>query len=191
MSGFAKRTGVLLLSASLLACAQVLPVAESVAALPKKAVDNTVDFFSFVFSRPELAVEVIEIGRSAHCNSVGREASLAVFNDPAAVMAWQQERGVQLVVGDLPAGNYAIAEMGERNTGGYALAVSRQAAFKDQRLYLKASFLHPTVAGMATQVLTSPCSLVALPLREFVGAVLLDQSNRPRAEWSSVAIPHS
>lgn len=184
MSKFAAMTAVLAV-AGLSACAQVTTGAETVAQLPRMAVEGTVDFFEFVFSKPENAVEVIEVGRLSQCNSTGREPSLELFGDAAAVKAWEAARGVRLspAVGELPPGYYAIAEMGERNTGGYGLAVSRQAAIKDEVLYVKASFLVPGNASMVTQALTSPCSLVLLPTRSYQRVQLLDQANKVRASW--------
>ena len=184
MFKFARMTAVLAV-AGLSACAQMTTGAETVAQLPRMAVEGTVDFFEFLFTRPENAVEVVEVGRLSQCNSTGREPSLELFGDPAAVKAWEESRGVKLspASGELPPGYYAVAEMGERNTGGYGLAVSRQAAIKDEVLYIKASFLVPGNASMVTQVITSPCSLVLLPTRSYQRVQLLDQANKVRASW--------
>ena len=91
-------------------------------------------------------------------------------------------------VGELPPGTYLIAEVGERNTGGYSLAISRSAAIKEDVLYLKASFLVPGNAGMVTQAITSPCSLVLVPTRQYGKALLLDQSNKVRASWTAPGV---
>lgn len=185
MKGFAVRIAMLAAVALTGACAQVTTSAETVAQLPRKAVEGTVDFFEFVFTRPELKVEAIEIGRLSNCNSSGRESSLELFTDPAAVKAWEASRGVQLspTGGELPPGTYVIAEVGERATGGYSLAVSRQAAVKDDVLYIKASFLVPGNANMVTQAVTSPCSLALVPTRLYGRVLLLDQANKVRASW--------
>lgn len=190
MSGGGGRGAMLLVAVGLSACAKVVPVAEGVAQLPRKAVEGTVEAFEFIFSRPELAVEVVEVARLQHCNSSGRESTLEVLPNPIALAAWEEARGLKLTPasGDLPVGLYAVAEMGERNTGGYALVISRQGAVKDDTLYLKASYLSPSVSGMATQVLTSPCTLVALPTRsDFHKAVLVDQTGKLRARWTPLA----
>lgn len=190
MRSFAGRAAALLALTGLSACAQVTTGAETVAQLPRMAVQGTVDFFEFVFTRPELAIEAIEIGRLPSCNSTGRESVLELFTDPAAVKAWETARGIKLtpVTGELPPGIYAVAEMGERNTGGYSLAVSRKAAMKDDALYIKASFLVPSNAGMVTQAVTSPCSLVLVPTRLYGRAYLLDQTNKVRASWSASGV---
>jgi hypothetical protein len=191
MRGFTPASAALLAALALLtACAQVTPVAEGVAQLPRKAVAGTMDFLEFVFERPELAVEVLEVARLQQCNSSGREPTLEMLAGPAAVVGWEQARGLQFTPksAELLPGLYAVAEMGERNTGGYALLVSRKAAVKDDTLYLKATFLSPATAGMASQQLTSPCVLVALPGQaEFHRLVLVDQNNQPRASWSPLA----
>lgn len=170
---------------ALSACKTVTSGAETVAQLPRMAVSGTVGFFDKVFSTPALAVEALEIGRSAQCHSTGREPALELFQDSAAVQAWEAARGVNFTPPgtQLAPGLYAIAEMGERATGGYGLAVSRQAALKEGVLYLKASFLVPGNSSMVTQVVTSPCSLVLLPTRSFTELQLLDQSNKVRARW--------
>ena len=190
MSGGGLRGAWVLAGLGLSACAQVVPVAEGVAQLPRKAVEGTVEAFEFVFSRPELAVEVVEVARLQHCNSSGRESTLEVLPNPISLAAWEEARGLKLTPasGDLPVGLYAVVEMGERNTGGYALVISRQGAVKDDTLYLKASYLSPSVSGMATQMLTSPCTLVALPTRsDFHKAVLIDQTGKLRARWTPLA----
>ena len=169
------------------ACKSVTTGAETVAQLPRMAVSGTVGFFENIFTSPSLAVEAVEIGRSAQCNSTGREPALEFFQDGESVHAWEAARGVSFTPPGtkLAPGLYAIAEMGERNTGGYALAVSRQAALKDGVLYLKASFLVPGNSAMVTQVVTSPCSLVLLPTRPYSQVLLLDQTNKVRAGWTA------
>lgn len=184
------RGAMLLAVLGVSACAQVVPVAEGVAQLPRKAVEGTADFFEFIFASPELAVEILEVARLQHCNSSGREATLEVLANPLALAGWEAARGVRLTPAsaDLPVGLYAVAELGERNTGGYALVISRQGAVKDNTLYLKATFLSPATGAMASQMLTSPCTLVSLPTRsDFRQAVLVDQSNRERARWTPLA----
>ena len=188
MAGMRVRMAVLTAAVlGLGACAKVVPVAEGVAQLPRKAVEGTADFFEFIFTRPELAVQVAEVTRLQQCGTSGREATLEVLAGPNAVVGWEAARGVKLTAdsASLPAGLYAVAELGERNTGGNALLVSRQAAVKDEVLYLKTSFMSPSVSGMATQAFTSPCTLVSLPAGEnFRQAVLVDQNGRERARWS-------
>lgn len=168
-------------------CAQLTTGAETVAQLPRMAVEGTYDFFAFLFTRPELKIEATEIGRLASCNSTGSEAYLELFTEAGAVRAWEENRGVRFMPADseLPAGTYLIAEAGERATGGYSLAVSRQAAVKDDVLYVKASFLVPGNASMVTAAITSPCSLVQVPTRLYGRAYLLDQTNKVRARWDA------
>lgn len=178
---------LLIASAALASCARIAPVTEAVAAAPKRVASGTVEFFQNVFSAPQSAVEAIEIGRSQQCNSQGRESVVNLFTNVSQLKDWETSRGVQLtpVTASLPGGSYAIVEMGERNTGGYALAVSRQAAKSGDALYLKASYLSPKTSGMATQVLTAPCALVAIRSNDrFASATLLDQTNKVRAQWT-------
>lgn len=187
MSGFAARAAAALAIAGLSACAQVTTGAETVAQLPRKAVEGTYDAFQFIFTRPELAVEAIEIGRLPNCNSTGAESALTLFTDPAEIKVWEEARGIKLspATGELPASTYVIAEMGQRNTGGYSLAVSRKGAIKDDVLYVKATFLVPSNASQVTQTIVSPCSLVLVPQRSYGKVLLLDQSNKVRASWAA------
>jgi len=173
--------------AGLSACAQLTTGAETVAQLPRIAVEGTYDFFTLLFTRAELRVEAIEIGRLSNCKSVGRESYLELFPNAEAVRAWEQTRGVQFTAAEkpLPEGIYLVVESGERATGGYSLAVSRQAAMKDRVLYIKASYLVPGNASMVTEAVTSPCSLVQVPTRLYERAYLLDQANKVRARWDA------
>ncbi len=183
----AEQIGMTVAAMALSACAQLTTGAETAAQLPRTAVESTYGFFESLFAREELSVEVVEVGRLANCNTTGREPSLEMFADAAAVKSWQETRGVVFTPSgaEPPPGLYAVAEMGERGTGGYSLAVSRQAAIRDDVLYLKGSFLVPGNASMVTQVLTSPCSLVRVPTRSYNRVVLLDQSNNVRTSWSA------
>lgn len=185
MRGFVAKVACAITLSALSACAQLTTGAETVAQLPRMAVEGTFDFFELVFSRPELSVEAVEIGRLPNCHSAGREAVLDLFTDPAQVTAWEEARGLKITPkgGELPPGSYVIAEMGQRTTGGYSLAVSRKAAVKDDVLYVKASFLVPSNAGMVTDAVTSPCSLVLVPTRAYSRVLLVDQANDVRARW--------
>lgn len=175
-------------SAALLsACAGLAPMTEALVSAPATVRDESIGFIQALFAAPQKAIEAVEIGRAQQCNSQGRESVVNLFTDVSQLKAWEVTRGVQLmpVTGTLPPGSYVIAEMGERNTGGYALAISRQAAASNDTLYLKATYLHPSAAGMATQILTAPCSLVALrSTKSFSRAILLDQANKVRAVWT-------
>lgn len=186
----AARLAMIIPFAILSGCKTVTTGAETVAQLPRMAVQGTVGFFETLFTTPSLSVEAIEVGRAAQCGSVGREPALEFFPDAESVNAWETARGVSFAPPGtrLAPGVYAIAEMGERNSGGYALAVSRQAAFKEGVLYLKASFLVPGNSSMVTQVVTSPCSLVLLPTRPYSQVLLLDQTNKVRAGWTAPGI---
>src|SRR5882672_9210779 len=77
------------------------------------------------------SIEVSEVRQLVSCNSDGPQARLYLLADREAVRAWQREHKVDLVgVDPLPAaGAYALVEMGVRMSGGYGLAISRQAGF--------------------------------------------------------------
>ncbi len=172
---------------ALVGCAPLEPAAAAIAKTRIAVTEGTAEFFQNLFSGKETAVEAVEIGHSQYCNSQGRESVVNVYRTAEELKAWETSRGVQLtpVTGRLPNGTYAIVEMGERNTGGWGIVVSRQAAQKDQQLYLKASYLSPKTSGMATQAITAPCALVSIRSTQvFAVATLLDQSNKLRARWT-------
>lgn len=181
-----------LTAATLSSCATVAPMAAAAADAPKRAVTGTYDFFQALFSSSKASVEAVELGRAAFCNSQGRESALTLFTSTAQLQDWEASRGVKLtpITGSLPQGLYAIVEVGERNTGGYAFVVSRQAARDSRTLYIKGTYLVPKTSGMATQAITSACSLVLLRTdANFDSAVLLDQANKVRAQWQPGQAP--
>lgn len=133
------------------------------------------------FSR-ENAVEVSEVRRSLHCNSESADAGVSLFADLDATRAWETARGLTLIGSQpLPPGPYAVIEMGQRNTGGYGLAVSRLAGRRGDVLILKATFIAPGPDRMVTQMLTSPCVLVSLPQAYYSAVEVIDQSGVERA----------
>ena len=133
----------------------------------------------------ESTVEVSEVARSQQCNSEGQETRLSLLPDPGAVAAWQQQRGVDLGA-RLPQGPFVLVEMGERNSGGYGIAISRLAGRRGDTLTLRGTFIAPAADDIATQAITSPCVLVSLP-REGYGAVeIVDQDGRLRGRASLV-----
>lgn len=129
----------------------------------------------------ENAEEVSELARSAQCNSASEAAAITRLPDLAAVLAWQQQRGVTLVSGELPQGPFALVEMGQRATGGYGLAISRLAGRRGGTLILRATFIAPPADAMVSQALTSPCVLVGLPPEAGTTLELLDQDGNVRA----------
>jgi hypothetical protein len=128
-------------------------------------------------------VEVVEVGRSQTCGSTGgSEPRLRLFASASAANGWQQITGMQLkLTEDLKPGMYASIEMGQRSTGGYGIAVSRDGKLVDGRLQLFATFFSPAPGSMRTQMITSPCVLVRLPDVEFSVVEVYDQDGELRA----------
>jgi hypothetical protein len=123
-------------------------------------------------------VHVTEIRSEVRCNSDGPQPRLTLLADEAALRAWQQARKVDLIgVDSLPSpGPYALVEMGVRLSAGYGIVVSRQAEVRSDVLRLSASLLTPQAGQAAAQVVSSPCTLVALPPRAYRAAELFDPS---------------
>lgn len=131
----------------------------------------------------ERAVDVAEVRRAVVCGTSGADARVSLFPDAGAVRAWETSRGVQLGGGTeaLPDTPFALVEMGERNTAGYGLAVSRTAGKRGDAIILRATFLAPTAGRMLAQMVTSPCVLVSLPKTHYSAVELVDQDGRQRA----------
>lgn len=138
--------------------------------------------FSSWFSAKENQVIVSEVDSDSYCNAPGDASALTLLADSAAVKAWEASRGVSLSgEGELPAGPYVVVDLGQRSSGGYGIAVSRQAGLKDDILVLRATVFEPSPGGMSTQAITSPCSLVRLPQMSFASLRLIDQTGKVRA----------
>lgn len=132
------------------------------------------------------AVQVADAGVSINCPASGPEPWVREFPTLDAVRAWQADHGIELLTPGAEAGHYALVGMGQRNTGGYGIAVSREATLAEQVLRLKATFVAPSGGGMTTQMLTSPCALVRLPKQTPWRAIeVYDQTGRLRVTLPS------
>ncbi len=128
------------------------------------------------------ATEVKEVGRSQLCSAEDEEARVRIFDSPAAVSDWQERTGIQLAeFADLERGRYALIEMGQRHTGGFGIAVSREGSVAGNTLRVYATFFSPGEGSMRTQMITSPCVLVQLPDGPYVGVDVYDQTGSLRA----------
>lgn len=131
-------------------------------------------------------VLVADAGVAINCPASGPEPWVREFPTLDAVRTWQVEQGLDLLTPGAEAGRYAVVGMGQRNTGGYGIAVSREATLAEQVLRLKATFVAPSGGGMTTQMFTSPCALVRLP-RDAAWQTLqvYDQTGRLRVTLAS------
>lgn len=143
-------------------------------------------------SRPSIRIvseaEVYEIRRASICNGSGSDAAVELLQDAAAVKAWQDARGIDLIGSKpLPAGPFAVVDHGTRTTGGYGLAVSRRGRLREGALKLTASFLSPKPDEIRPYALTSPCVLVKLPAGSYSSVEVVDPSGRRRAVTATAA----
>lgn len=130
----------------------------------------------------ETPVEVRELAHSAQCGTQGEKAVISVFADAAELRQWQDQRGVKLVDSDaMPAGPYALFEMGQRPTGGYGVAISRKASIRRDLVVLKGTFIAPAEGTVSTEAVTSPCVLVSLPSGFNRGVVVFNQAGEIQA----------
>lgn len=128
------------------------------------------------------AIRVTEAGRSQLCSAEDENSRVRIFDSAAAVIDWQERTGIQLAeFKDLERGRYALIEMGQRHSGGYGLAVSREARVVGGTLHLVATYFSPKAGSMSIQTITSPCVLVHLTEGEYIGVEVYDQDGQLRA----------
>jgi len=78
-----------------------------------------------------------------------------------------------------------LLNMGKKPTGGYQLKLPDQTlAIKDDAVVLQVQWIEPSPGAMLTQVLTSPCLLVRMPLAGYGRIKVVDQDNVTRAQLS-------
>ena len=124
----------------------------------------------------ETPVEIHELARSSQCGTQGEKSLVTVFPDATEFRQWQDQRGIKLIEGDaMPAGPYALIEMGQRPTGGYGVAISRKGGVRRDLVVLRGTFIAPDAGTVLPQVVTSPCVLVDLPSGFSRGVVVFNQ----------------
>jgi hypothetical protein len=80
--------------------------------------------------------------------------------------------------------------MGQRSTGGYALALhDPEVAIQDHVGTVVVRFEEPPPGGMVTQVITSPCLLLRLPRAELRQVRVVDPAGTLRASANLLAPP--
>lgn len=122
-------------------------------------------------------VEVRELARSTQCGTPDQKSAVTVFADAAEFRKWQEQRAIKLIDSDaMPAGPYALVEMGVRATGGFGVAISRKAGVRRDLVVLKGTFIGPSADMALAQVETSPCVLVGLPSGFYRGVVVFNQA---------------
>lgn len=127
-------------------------------------------------------LQAVELGRAQLCADGQDGVRVRWFDTAADVRLWQQQTGVDLRLKTIPErGRYVLIELGQRNTGGYGIAVSREARLLGTTLYLYATFFAPAPGAMTVQMITSPCVLVHLPEADFAAIEVYDQEGRLRA----------
>lgn len=128
---------------------------------------------------------VTELHRSIDCGTPDRQAGLRYFSDAAALRDWldANEQSLGVSDADLPDGQaLLLVEMGRRKTGGYFIKVSDSAYLdRDRMLWLQGTWTSPDPDRMVTQMISSPCVLLALPARDYRGFRISDQDKELRA----------
>ncbi|TXH02813.1 MAG: protease complex subunit PrcB family protein [Nevskiaceae bacterium] len=125
----------------------------------------------------EKKVEVRELARANVCGTQQELSAVSLFADAAEVERWQQSRGLHLIdTGAMPAGPYALVEMGLRPSSGYGVVISRKAGIRKDMLVLSSTYFSPAEGSTQAQVETSPCVLMALPPDFYRAVVVMNQS---------------
>ena len=129
---------------------------------------------------------VSELRRSVDCGTTSREARLRYFADAEQYSTWQaaqSERASLMPSNKLPSDKaLLLVEMGQRNSGGYYLKVGESAYLdRDRMLWLTGAWTAPGPDRMVTQMIPSPCVLVAIPPRDYKGFRISDQDEELRA----------
>ncbi|MGB0954776.1 MAG: protease complex subunit PrcB family protein [Panacagrimonas sp.] len=129
-------------------------------------------------------LEVAEVARGGQCRDVVSQAAIMILPNLATTQRWAAERGITIKRGknqDLLDAPYAVILLGHKQTGGYGVAVSRQAQLKNDVVQLNATFFDPAPGRWSGSDPTNPCAIVSLPPRQYAGAELYDQSGTLRA----------
>jgi len=135
-------------------------------------------------------VEIDELRRLSVCNSATVDSTIRLIGDADALAAFEAQRGIHLVgTAPLTAGPYVLIELGQRATGGYAIALSHRATEQKNHLQLAATFFAPKPGQVVESSSTSPCVLIALPKPHnsprYTSIALTDPAGQVRAEWSA------
>lgn len=138
------------------------------------------------FSGSGDTVSVAEISRAALCTAESEESRLTLFRSSEEALAWQQRSGIDLKIGpDLKPGRYALIEMGQRHSGGYGIAVSREARELNGVLQVYTTYFAPPADAMVVQMISSPCVLVRLPNALYDAIEIYDQDGELRASGTT------
>jgi hypothetical protein len=134
-------------------------------------------------------VEIRELARLSICNTPSKRPTVRLFADTDALLAWQNERGVQLLdpAEPSPGGPFAVAELGARNPGGATLVIGRQGRIYGSTLSLQTSVIGSS--ERSAEELTSPCVLVKLPAGDYRSVDLRDSGDRSLANSASPPPP--
>ena len=125
----------------------------------------------------EKKLETHELARATVCGTTQEQTTVTLFTDASSVEHWQQSRGVHLLNTEaMPAGPYALVEMGHRDSAGYGLVISPRAGIRKEMLVLRSTIFTPAEGSVQAQLETSPCVLMALPAGFYRGVVVIDQS---------------
>ncbi|WP_028009599.1 protease complex subunit PrcB family protein [Solimonas flava] len=135
---------------------------------------------------PDAIIKVEEIGRATNCAATSADASVQMFPNADAVVAWQGGAGVTLIGTQamLP-GTYVLVGIGQRASDGYGLLIAPEAEVDNNIVRLRTTYFEPTADRQTEGTPTSPCVLVRLPQGDWRGVDVYDQNGRRRVQARS------
>jgi len=123
------------------------------------------------------------VQRSRYCNSKTPNAELHYFSTPAAFSAWIDRRGIrELRSGAASLRGVLVLEMGQRPTAGYRLEpIAGRSRIEQGTLTMALRWVAPDPNDQVTQVIISPCVVIAPPKGEYSEVEVVDRRGDLRA----------
>jgi len=132
--------------------------------------------------------DVTQIYSSFHCGSQSRSAYVEWVSDSMMMERAFSKLSNQFSSSRLPSPDIdfskqriAIIHMGQQPTAGYSLHLaSKVLNVTEQIIELKLEWSGPDAGLNHAQVLTNPCTVVAIPVLDYKGLIVVDRNNKMR-----------
>ncbi|HDP88491.1 MAG TPA: protease complex subunit PrcB family protein [Thioalkalivibrio sp.] len=136
------------------------------------------------------STDITVLHRATHCASTEAQPSATWVGDGDTLTATHarltgQQLGARppLPAVDFEQAGVLLLEMGQRPTGGYAVALAEPViAVDDGIATVTVNWQEPAPGAIATQALTSPCLLLEIPRGDYTSIRVVDQDGRLRLE---------
>ena len=131
-------------------------------------------------------IEIREMARSADCASKTERSVMTYLSSLGALRDWAGRRKIRLssTSGEpLADSAYVVIELGVRKTGGYGLAVNRQAGLRQQSLVLQATVFEPRQGRWKGTAPSAPCVMISVPTHPYRSIHVIDHNGHSMAAW--------